>query len=73
VAVVEHAAGPFGRFLAFETLTLCPLERELIATEMLSAEERRWVDEYHIWVRESLTPLLAENERSWLSERTAPL
>src|SRR5690606_39155584 len=42
----------------FETLTLAPFDRRLIATEMLSSEERSWLDAYHARVREEITPMV---------------
>jgi len=73
VAVVEDRETDFGRFLRFETLTLCPIERSLIDTVLLTAEERRWIDAYHTRVWERLEGGLEEPVRSWLGEKTRPL
>jgi Xaa-Pro aminopeptidase len=69
----EAFSTPFGSFLGFETLTACPYERELIETGRLSGREIEWVDAYHRWVWELLSPELDETERAWLAEKTAPL
>jgi Xaa-Pro aminopeptidase len=58
---------------AFETLSLAPIDRRLIATRMLTAKERNWVDSYHAHVQEVLSPLLDAPERAWLDGATRPL
>ncbi len=71
---VPSASTDFGQFLAFEPLTLCPYDRNLINIGMLTPEERMWVDEYHAKVRSSLLPLLDdEADKAWLCEATQPL
>ncbi len=77
VVVVESA--PEGDFegerplYAFETLTLAPIDRALIAAELLTEEERAWLDAYHARVRETLTPLLDEATATWLAGVTRPV
>ena len=56
--------------LGFETLTLAPIDRALIAPELLSPDEIAWIDAYHARVRRLLTPLLARPERAWLAQAT---
>jgi Xaa-Pro aminopeptidase len=73
VAVREEESTDFGTFLGFETLTLCPIERDLIDTAMLSSEERAWVDAYHETVRERLEGEVPGPVRDWLREKTRPL
>ncbi len=64
----------FGTFLGFETLTLCPFDRSLFNTTLMTSEEIKWVDDYHAMVRERLMPHLGMPEqRKWLSEHTQPL
>lgn len=61
----------FGHFLRFEQHTLCPYDLRPIIVEMLTAEERRWLNDYHSHVRHTLTPLLTtEAEKLWLEEAT---
>lgn len=59
--------------LAFETLTLAPLERRLIDADALTVAERAWVDAYHQDVRTALTPELEAADGAWLARATAPL
>ncbi len=74
VAVTE-ASGEAGRagFLAFETLTLAPIDRELIDTALLDADEIAWLDGYHARVAEALAPQLSGADAAWLASATAPL
>lgn len=58
---------------AFETLTLAPFDRRLVAPGMLSGAERAWVDDYHARVRTTLAPLVDDATRRWLEAATAPL
>lgn len=59
--------------LAFETLTLAPIDRRLIDVALLSPEEIDWLDAYHARVREEIAPQLDEEARAWLEQATAPL
>jgi Xaa-Pro aminopeptidase len=71
LAVQEHRE--FKGFLSFETLTLCPYDANLIEPGMLSAEEKKWVNEYHSQVLKQLKSYLTEKELRWLEEKTAAL
>jgi Xaa-Pro aminopeptidase len=63
----------FGEFLAFETLTLCPIDTRCIDCSLLRADEIAWLNGYHATVRERLEPLVDGAARDWLVERTAPI
>ena len=69
----EAGKSEFGTFLEHETLTLFPIDRQLIDTSMLTPEERRWLDDYHHLVWQKLSPHLTEAEKAWLEPRCAPL
>ncbi|ARS52919.1 aminopeptidase P family protein [Kushneria konosiri] len=60
-------------FLEFETLTLCPIDTRLIESSLLHEDEITWLDDYHRTVFERLAPLLDEDTRLWLAEKTQPL
>ena len=62
-----------GKFLRFEPLTLCPIDRCPIVPELLTDEERGWLDAYHKMVFERLAPHLNDDEQRWLAEATRPL
>ncbi|SIQ20414.1 Xaa-Pro aminopeptidase [Rhizobium sp. RU20A] len=60
--------------LGFETITWCPIDRRLVVADMLTAEERAWLDTYHATTREKLMPLIeGDSVRRWLEQATAPL
>ncbi|WP_010544413.1 aminopeptidase P family protein [Sphingomonas elodea] len=59
--------------LAFETLTFAPIERSLILPELLSPEERAWLDAYHAQVLAIVGPQLEGEERAWLEAKCAPI
>jgi len=73
--VANRPAGTseFGDFLAFETLTLCPIDTRCVQPDMLSGDERQWLDDYHRQVRRRLEPLVTGDAARWLNERTQPL
>lgn len=70
---VPYVQTEFGSFLRFETLTLCPIDTAPVVTEMLSADERAWLNGYHKTVYDKLSPLLDDNERAWLKDATAAI
>ncbi len=69
----QPVAGGDREMLGFETITFAPLERELIDPALLTAEEHKWVDDYHRAVWEKLHDTLPADVAGWLKERTAPL
>ena len=75
VAVTEGLAIPGGEraMLAFETLTLAPIDRALIETRLLDEAERAWIDSYHDRVRRTLAHRLPAEDAEWLRMATAPL
>ena len=58
---------------AFETLTLAPIDRNLVAVELLDDAELGWLNGYHQRVVDTLTPLLDGETNDWLSRACAPL
>jgi peptidase, M24 family len=71
--IVPAESTAFGDFLKFETLTLAPIDTTPIVLEMLSTEEREWLNNYHHRVYESLSPYLEGNEKEWLRKATLPI
>lgn len=57
---VADRTTPYGTFLRFEPLTLCPYDLRPVVVEMLTPEEKAQINEYHALVRERLMPRLAE-------------
>ena len=69
----REIAGAEREMLGFETLTLAPIDRELIDVEAMTPAERAWVDDYHAQVRERIGPRLEGEARAWLDDVTRPL
>ncbi|MBV4488261.1 aminopeptidase P family protein [Pseudomonas sp. SWRI153] len=69
----EAGSSEFGEFLKFETLTLCPIDTRCLIAELLTQEEKQWLNVYHAEVRERLSPLLDGAALDWLNERTVAL
>ena len=65
--VVPYKETPFGTFLQFEPLTLCPIDKSAIDISLMTEEEIGWLDEYHQMVYDRLSPYLDEEEREWLA------
>lgn len=75
LVLVEPRAivGAEGEFLGFETLTFAPIDRALVAREMLAEDEADWLNAYHARVVEVIGSRLEGDDRRWLDERCAPL
>ena len=66
-------AGGERAMLGFETLTLAPIDRKLIAVPLLTAEERAQLDAYHAGVLAEIGPQLGADASAWLEQVCAPL
>lgn len=60
----------YGDFRHFESLTVCPIDLDPVIPEMLTAAEKKTLNEYHAMVRETLKPYLSEEENAWLAKET---
>lgn len=73
VRVEEAGNSEFGQFLKFETLTLFPIDMQMINIDLLSYKEIEWINAYHSFVYAKLIPNLSEEERVWLSKMCEPI
>jgi len=71
--VVPYKETEFGKFLQFESLTLCPIDKSPILIEMMAQEEIGWLNAYHQHVFDTLSPHLSSDEIEWLRTACAPL
>jgi Xaa-Pro aminopeptidase len=73
--VLNVAAGNegFGDFLKFETLTLCPIDTNLIDVALLRRDEIDWVNAYHAEVARRLLPLVSGDAKVWIERRCVAL
>jgi Xaa-Pro aminopeptidase len=63
----------FGSFLAFETLTLCPIDTRCVLPSLLREDERAWLNAYHETVRERVAPHVSGAAKAWIETRTQPI
>lgn len=70
VLVVPDGESEFGRWLRFETLTLCHFDTSAIIPSLLSKEETSWLNDYNEQVYRILSPRLPSEVASWLREKT---
>lgn len=60
-------------FFRFQSLTLVPIDKDMIERDLLTSDEVSWLDEYHNRVWDCLSPHLEPGAcRDWLWERTQP-
>ncbi|WP_179381163.1 aminopeptidase P family protein [Jannaschia marina] len=59
--------------LHFVTLTHVPIDRRLVLVDLLSRDERAWLDAYHADVAAKIGPRLDGADRAWLDAMCAPL
>lgn len=72
--VVEHSfEGGEDVMLTFETLTLVPIDRDLIEPALLTPAELDWLNNYHAQVAGTLAGEMEGEDRAWLIERCAPI
>ena len=71
--IVPYKETEFGKFLQFESLTLCPIDKAPILIEMMTQEEIQWLNDYHQRVFDTLSPHLSAEEAAWLRTACAPL
>ncbi|MDU5105070.1 aminopeptidase P family protein [Clostridium sp.] len=60
----------FGEFYKFRTISYCPIDLEGVNVEMLSSQEKAWLNNYHKMVFEKLSPYLNEEEKEFLKHET---
>ena len=60
-------------WLAFETLTLCFYDTNLIERSLMTDDEIDWLNAYHVRVYKEVSPLLNAEERKFLARKCAAL
>lgn len=56
--------------MSFETITLAPINLDLVIPSLLTESERHWLNKYHARVRQTLSPLLPGEVAAWLEGQT---
>ncbi len=70
VRAPEEIPGGERKMLSFETVTMAPIDVNLVEVQMLTTEERAWLNAYHARVRAAVAPALDDADRIWLEQAT---
>ncbi len=70
VVVDEDIETELGKFMRFEVLSYAPIDLEAIDIDLLSFDEKEWINNYHRDVFDKLSPYLNDEEKSWLLQKT---
>lgn len=57
----------------FETLTYVPIDTRMVETQILTPEERNWLNTYHAEVVARVAPMLEPDVVAWLEQACAPI
>ena len=69
----EDMKNDYGQFFSFKPLTMVPIDLEPVDLDMLSNQEKSWINDYHRQVRENIAPHLTGATLAWLEEVTQPV
>ena len=69
---VDAGENEFGRWAAFDTLTLCHFDTSIIVPGILSRDESAWLNAYNERVFRTLSPRLDAETAAWLRKKTLP-
>jgi len=67
----QEAVSEFGEFYSFETITLCYFDTSAVLSELLSTEEKQWLNDYNQRVYREVAPCLTNSEQMWLKSKIA--
>ncbi len=70
ILVMPDEENDYGKFLKFETVTLCPIDTKPVEVNLLTKDERNWLNNYHKTVYEKLSAHLPDDVKKWLKEKT---
>lgn len=63
----------YGQFLYFEPITYVPIDLDAVNPDMMTAEDKKQLNEYHAKIYDTISPYLNDEEREWLKEYTRSL
>ncbi len=67
---VEGKENEYGQFLHFDVLTYVPIDLDAIDVDLLTYQEKNWLNDYHQDVYAKISPYLSEEEKNWLKDYT---
>ena len=68
--VVKGKHNFYGQFLQFENLTFVPYDLDAVDTKLLTAAQKKQMNEYHKEVYKRISPYLSKQEKTWLKHAT---
>lgn len=66
----EGEKNEYGQFLYFEPITYVPMDLDAINPDIMTAEEKKMLNDYHKTVYEKVSPYLDKEEKEWLRNYT---
>ena len=60
----------YGQFMYFEPITLIPMDLDAINPDIMTAEDKKLLNDYHAKVFEVIAPYLDDEEKAWLQKYT---
>lgn len=73
VVTEKRCREEFVKMYGFDTITLVPIQHSLIDLELITGEEREWINAYHQECWEKVSGLLEGRAKEWLFSSTRPL
>ena len=73
VLVEQDKKTAYGNFLKFNSVTLFPIDKNLIAYNLLTKREVDWLNNYHSTVYKNVSPFLNKKEKAWMKEKCAKI
>ena len=70
LVIKDEKNDEFGEFYKFETMSYCPIDLEGIDVELLTRDEKEWLNTYHKETYDKLSPLLNDSDEEFLKEVT---
>jgi len=68
--VVDDFETEYGKYMKFDTISFCPIDLDGLDNDLLTQQEKDWLNNYHKEVYEKLSPSLNEQEKTWLKHET---
>lgn len=68
--VIVVPSQSFNGFYEFETITLAPIDLNMVDPSYLAKHEIEWLNQYHKRVYNTLSPMLDDNIKVWLQNAT---
>lgn len=68
--VCKGEKNEYGQFMYMDMITYVPMDLDAINPDMMTAEEKKLLNDYHKQVYEKVSPYLNEEEKEWLAKYT---